>query len=182
MAKFNTVTKVSIAAIVALALAGSLSAKAEENEMQGKGMRGHGMMGQGWGQGWGRGRMGQEGGQGAMRRFEIIDANDDGRISDDEAAAQRESVFMAMDADDDSELTEEEYMEVRMGGDEGRNEERMKQRQEAKRARFAPMDADKSAKVSKVEFMAAGKARFTDADGDKDGMVTPWEFRSGHRD
>ncbi|MCB1427632.1 MAG: hypothetical protein KDJ66_00720, partial [Nitratireductor sp.] len=64
---------------------------------------------------------------------------------------------------------------------EGRNEERMKQRQEEKRARFAPMDADKDGKVSKAEFMAAGKSRYEDADTDKDGEVTPWEFRSQHR-
>jgi hypothetical protein len=42
------------------------------------------------------------------------------------------------------------------------------------------MDADKSGKVSKAEFMAEGKARFASADADKDGVVTPWEFRSMH--
>ena len=119
-------------------------------------------------------------GQGRMRRFAVVDANDDGRISDDEAAAQRELVFFAMDADEDGELTEEEFMSVQMGPGAGKDSQRKSVRQEAKRARFAPMDADKSGKVSKSEFMAEGKARFTSADADKDGVVTPWEFRSMH--
>lgn len=133
--------------------------------------------------GWpGRRGEGREDGPGFLQRFEAIDANDDGRISDDEAAAQRESVFLAMDADDDGELTEEEYMTVRMGPGEGRNEERRKQREEQKRSRFKPMDVDTSGKVSKGEWMTAGKARFAAADGDKDGVVTPWEFRSQQRE
>ncbi len=140
--------------------------------MQGQGM---GMMqGQGMGMGMGQGR-------GFMRRFAVIDANDDDRISADEAASQRESVFLAMDADDDGELTEDEYMAVRMGMGEGRNKARMEARQAAKKARFAPMDADKSGKVSKVEWMTGGKDRFEAADTDKDGIVTPWEFRSMHQ-
>lgn len=137
----------------------------------------HRMMKEWMGDWHGRGREGR----GPMRRFMIIDVNDDGVVSDDEAAAQREMVFVAMDADDDGELTEEEFMAVRMGPGRGMNEERMKARQEAKRARFAPMDADKSGKVSQAEFMAEGKARFMAADTDKDGNVTPWEFRSMQR-
>lgn len=113
-----------------------------------------------------------------MERMGAIDTNDDGVISDDEAADQVEAVFTAMDADDDDELTEEEYMAVRMGPQRGFNEARQKARQERKKARFAEMDTDKSGKVSKAEFIAAGKARFEAADTDKDGKVTPWEFRA----
>jgi hypothetical protein len=132
--------------------------------------------------GWMAGQWAGENGRGFMRRFAMIDGNDDGRISDDEAAAQRETVFLVMDADDNGELTEVEYMETRMGPGDGRNETRMKARQETKRARFAPMDTDKSGTVSKAEFMAQGKARFAKADADGDGIVTPWEFRSVHQE
>lgn len=127
----------------------------------------------GWGWGWQRGP-----GPGMMGRMGAIDTNNDGVISDDEAADQVEAVFMAMDADDDDELTEEEYMAVRMGPQFGFNEARQKARQERKKARFGEMDTDKSGKVSKAEFIAAGKARFEAADTDKDGKVTPWEFRA----
>jgi hypothetical protein len=129
--------------------------------------------------GWGRGpgmMMGE--GPGFMGRMAVIDGNGDGVISDDEAAAQVAAVFAAMDADDDGQLTEEEYMAVRMGPQWGWNESRQKAMQERKKARFAEMDADKNGTVSQAEFFAAGKARFAAADADKDGKVTPWEFRA----
>ena len=52
------------------------------------------MMKEWMGEGWG----GYREGRGPMRRFMIIDVNDDGQISDDEAAAQREMVFLAITA------------------------------------------------------------------------------------
>ena len=129
--------------------------------------------------GWGRGPdSGMMMGQGMMGRMAAIDSNNDGLISDDEAAAQVESVFAAMDGDDDGELTEDEYMSVRMGMGRRLNEDRQKAMQERKKARFGEMDADKSGKVSQAEFIAGGKARLQAADTDKDGKVTPWEFRA----
>ncbi|MFO1034942.1 MAG: EF-hand domain-containing protein, partial [Hyphomicrobiales bacterium] len=94
------------------------------------------------------------------------------------AASRVEGVFMAMDADNSGDITEAEFMEVRMGPGEGRNPERMAMMQERKKERFAEMDADKDGKVSKEQFLAAGKARFAAADTDKDGKVSPWEFRA----
>ena len=149
---------------------------------QGMGMgQGEGQgMGQEMGDGMDRGMgMGQGGGM-MLKRFGAIDENNDGIISADEAAAQVEAVFAAMDADDDGELTMDEYMAVRMGPGEGKNPDRMKAMQERKKARFAEMDADKSGKLSKAEFIEGGKARFAAADTDKDGKVTPWEFRAQH--
>lgn len=128
------------------------------------------------GQGAGAG----QGGQMMLQRFGAIDGNNDGIVSDDEAAAQVENVFAAMDADDDGELTMDEYMSVRMGPGAGLNAERQKLMQERKKARFGEMDSDKSGKVSKAEFIAGGKARFQAADTDKDGKVSPWEFRAQH--
>jgi EF hand len=129
----------------------------------------------GW---WGHGQMMGPGGGMMMGRFGTMDGNDDGVISDDEAAAQVELVYTAMDADEDGELTEEEYMAVRMGPGQGLNADRQKAMQERKKARFTEMDSDKSGKVGKAEFIAAGKARFEAADTNKDGKVTPWEMRA----
>ena len=159
-----------LAAMVFTMIAGAGPAVADDNDDWGWHMWG-------WGRGPGSGMMMGQGG-GFMGRMATIDENHDGVISDDEAASQVEAVFLAMDADDDGELTEEEYMTVRMGPQNGWNEDRQKAMQERKRARFAPMDTDKSGKVSKAEFIAAGKARFEAADTDKDGKVTPWEFRA----
>lgn len=116
-----------------------------------------------------------------MQRFAIIDENSDDRIGADEAAAWRESVFFAMDADDDSELTNEEYMTIRMGNGEGHNAKRQKRKQEKKQARFKPMDTDNSGTVSITEWMDAGKKSFAKADADGDGIVTPWEFRANRK-
>lgn len=172
--------------------------------MDGRGYMGQGYMGRGqMGQGYmGRGDMGWQdgegnwrrgmnpdrgrgmGGQGFMERFGAIDENDDDRIGADEAASQRESVFLAMDADDNGELTMEEYMTVRMGPGprrEGGNEARQNQRQQAKSERFPKMDTDGSGTVSKAEWMLAGQERYQSADVNGDGIVTPWEFRSLHR-
>jgi EF hand len=128
-----------------------------------------------WGHGGGRGDKAE---RGPMRMMRIIDTNSDGVIGDDEAASRVEGVFYAMDADSSGDVTEAEFMAVRMGRGEGRNPERMAQMQERKKARFPEMDANKDGKVSKEEFLAAGKARFAAADTDKDGKVTPWEFRA----
>lgn len=110
-------------------------------------------------------------------RAAIIDANDDGVISADEAAASADSVFQLMDADDDGYLTKDEYMAVRLGPQYGYNPARQAAMQDAKAARFKTMDSDGDGKVSKDEFLGAAKAHFAAADQDKDGKVTPWEFR-----
>lgn len=153
---------------------------AEGGEGWGWGWWGHGKGHHGHGDGHGRGGHGEgRGGQGG-RMMQIIDANADGVIGDDEAASRVEGVFYAMDADSSGDITEAEFMAVRMGPGEGRNPERQAQMQERKKARFVEMDADKDGKVTKEQFLAAGKARFAAADTDKDGKVNPWEFRSQH--
>jgi hypothetical protein len=135
---------------------------------------GGGGSGHGWWQGWGMGWMMHPPGRG---RHMMIDANDDGVISAEEAASAADGVFTAMDADDDGSLTKEEYMAVRMGPQLGFNPERQAAMQERKEARFSEMDADSDGKVSKAEFLDAAQAHHARADTDGDGKVTPWEFR-----
>ncbi|MFY0615176.1 MAG: hypothetical protein JXQ99_26840 [Hyphomicrobiaceae bacterium] len=118
---------------------------------------------------------------GAARRFGAIDTNHDGVVSAEEASANVEAVFAAMDGDNDDQLTETEFMSVRMGRGGGRNKERQVANQDRKKSRFAEMDVDKDAKLSKSEFFESGRKRFVAADADKDGKVTPWEFRSSRR-
>ncbi|HCL66152.1 MAG TPA: hypothetical protein DIC56_15215 [Rhizobium sp.] len=131
--------------------------------------------GMGAGPGWNRGGMMMMPGRG---RFPIVDADENGVVSAEEAASAAEEVFAAMDADDNGELTLEEYMTVRMGPQNGWNKERQAAREKDKSDRFATMDADKNDSVSQAEFMASSKGRFEGADADKDGKVTPWEWRS----
>lgn len=116
-----------------------------------------------------------------LARFATVDADQDGVVSAEEAAAAVELVYVAMDADDDGRLTREEYMAVRMGPQTGTNAARQAERQNAKAARFDAMDGDRDGTVSRAEFIDGGKARFEAADTDHDGKVTPWEFRRQHR-
>ena len=125
------------------------------------------------GYGMGMGMMGQPG----RGRSMMMDANDDGVISAEEAASAADEVFTAMDADDDGKLTKEEYMAVRMGPQFGYNSERQATMQKAKEDRFAAMDADADGTVSKEEFLNAAQAHQAAVDADGDGKVTPWEYR-----
>ncbi|MGX1499975.1 hypothetical protein ACSSV1_005040 [Labrenzia sp. MBR-25] len=159
---------VFLSLVLAAALMGS-EALAQSN---GPGSGSYGRMG--FGMGWGMGPNGQMPGRG---RFAIIDLNDDGQISDEEAASSALEVFIVMDADDDGELTETEYMTVRMGPGQGWNPERQTRMQERKKTRFSQMDADKNGTVSRAEFLDSAKEHHMSADADGDGVVTPWEHR-----
>ena len=130
---------------------------------------------QGYGPWSGRG-MGP-GMMGFNNRANIIDQNDDGRISDEEAAAAAEEIFVTMDSDDNGEVTKEEYLSIRMGLGPGWNTERQAAMQANKEARFAEMDADKNNSVTRAEFQDGAKAHHAAADKDRDGTVSPWEHR-----
>ena len=174
-------------------------AQGEKAEGQGHRGQGHGWRaaeGQGHGQDWGQGQghgwgKGQGRGQGAsgedrpfMARFQAIDENSDKMISAAEATTNADQVFAAMDQDQSGTITMEEYMAVRLGPQQGKEDGRQGRRQAemqaAKAARFAPMDTDGDGLVSKAEFTTAATTRFTAADTNKDGSVTPEEFQ-GHR-
>lgn len=142
----------------------------------GPGMMGQGPMGPGM-MGWGYGQQGQGYGMRGYGRMGIVDLNDDGRVSAEEAAAAADEVYAAMDADDDGKITKDEYMAVRMGPGSGWNAERQAAMQAQKEARYAEMDADKDGTVTRAEFLDAAKAHHEAADTDKDGSVSPWEHR-----
>ncbi|MBL8595962.1 MAG: EF-hand domain-containing protein [Devosia sp.] len=129
--------------------------------------------GYGMGTGYSMGMMGQPG----RGRSMMMDANDDGAVSAEEAASAADEIFTAMDADDDGKLTKEEYMAVRMGPQFGYNSERQAVMQKAKEDRFTAMDADADGSVTKEEFLNAAQAHHAAADTDGDGKVSPWEQR-----
>ena len=54
-------------------------------------------------------------------QFAMVDSDQDGTVSAEEAAAHADTVFSAMDADDDGALTSNEFMAARMGPGAGLN-------------------------------------------------------------
>lgn len=156
---------VAALAVVASVLSGSAVA---QNFMGGP------MWGQGWAPSWGRGYMMVPG----RGRFSIVDVDQNGIVSDEEAASSADEVFSAMDLDDNGELSKDEYMTIRMGPQDGWNTERQAAREAAKEAQFDALDLDKNGTVSRADFIANAKAHFDAADKDGDGKVTPWEWRS----
>lgn len=140
-----------------------------------------GMQGSGQGMGQGRGMMGQgwQGGQPPfMQRFAMIDTNEDGVVSAEEAAEQTEAVFAAMDADQDDEITLEEFLAVDMGMGPGATNPAMASRRQARReARYAAFDLDGNGVVTHAEFLEAHQKQFATADRNKDGKTDPFEFR-----
>lgn len=118
------------------------------------------------------------GGQGMKDRFETIDADGDGRISGGEAAEWRETVFLTMDANEDGQLTLEEYMSIQLGrgADPEQRGPRYDEKQAEKEAAFTAMDSEGEGAVTREQFLQAGEAEFKAADADGDGYVTLPEF------
>lgn len=130
-----------------------------------------------WGKGHGHGKNHGEGRGG--RGMRMIDANSDGMIGADEAAAMADRMFMRMDEDRDGSLTEAEYSTPPrgkrwFGWGQAEADAVLKVRKE----KFAALDTVKDGKLSKAEFFVESQQMFASADTDKDGKVTPWEFRA----
>jgi EF hand len=125
------------------------------------------------------GHGGRHGGKG-MR---IIDANNDGVIGADEAAALADGAFMRMDQDRDGKVTETEFTQGprgKRGGWFNWSQAETDAVMKVRKDRFTALDANKDASLDKTEFFADAQAKLAAADADKDGKVTPWEFRAAN--
>jgi hypothetical protein len=128
----------------------------------------------------GRHHEGRRGG----RMMRMIDANADGVIGEDEAAAMADRMFMRLDQNGDSAVDKAEFTTPRhrrgmrawfgFGSDEAAAVQKVREE------KFVSLDADKNGALTKVEFFAEAKAKLAAADTDKDGKVTPWEFRAAN--
>jgi Ca2+-binding EF-hand superfamily protein len=174
----NTLAKLSIASALILSAATSLALAQQADDappppgmsQDDDGPRGDGHDG---GRHHGKGHGG--------RGMRIIDANNDGVIGEDEAAALADGAFMRMDRDRDGKVTEAEFTQGpggKRGGWFNWNSEEAAAVQKVRTDKFAALDANKDKSLDKPEFFADAKAKLAAADSDKDGKVTPWEFRA----
>ena len=117
--------------------------------------------------------------------FARADANNDGKVTREEATIWLAARFAEIDANKDGGLTVEEirvYYNARRG--EGRSPpEGMRERMEDRQAaRFRFIDADMDGKITLPELRVMADAMFRSMDADSDGALTRAELqRRGHR-
>jgi Ca2+-binding EF-hand superfamily protein len=121
----------------------------------------------------------------AGEAFARADANNDGKVTRDEANAWLAARFAEIDTNKDGGLTIEEiraFYTARRG--EGRGPpEGMRERMETRQAaRFRFVDADLDGKISLPELRVMADAMFRSMDADSDGALTRAELqRRGRR-
>ena len=101
------------------------------------------------------------------KMFDKLDANSDGKITQEEVAAAKEVRFAKVDADGDGFVTQEEMTAHMMA----RHEERMKKM-------FERQDGDGDGKLAVSEFGGHGEKMFEMMDADGDGAVTKEEAKA----
>jgi EF-hand domain pair/EF hand len=165
----NTLAKLSIASALMLSASFGIAVAEEahdnpQNQEDGDGPRGDK----------------HHGGRHGERGMRIVDANNDGVISADEAASLADHAFMRMDDDQDGKVTEAEFIagpRGKRGWFDWDNAETAVV-QKLRTDKFAALDANRDKSLDKTEYFADAKAKLAAADTDKDGKVTPWEFRA----
>jgi EF hand len=172
--KMNTFTKLSIAS--ALMFSAAIGVAVAQDAA---GPDDQGMARMDDGQHGGRHHGKHHGGKG--RGMQMIDVNNDGVISQDEAASLADHGFMRMDDDGDGKLTVAEFTSGPRGNHGGWfdwNSSEKAAVEKLRQDKFAALDTNKDASLDKTEFFADAQAQLAAADADKDGKVTPWEFRA----
>jgi len=105
-----------------------------------------------------------------------VDADRNGMVSADEAAAFADMMFDRLDSDGDESLSRDDFMS--MPGGTGRPMPAAASRREE---HFKQMDSNNDGNVDHGEFIAWHQARYKAADINKDGQVDPWELRTAMR-
>lgn len=148
----------------------------------------------GKGKGKGKGHHGKKHEDRAERMLERLDANKDGKLSQDEMLTQASQTFERFDADKNGEVTKAEidakrgafrdarkaFREIKSNDDEARQAARTAMR-DARIDRmgsrmFERADADKNGKLTKSEMETAAAAMFKQRDTNGDGFITADEM------
>jgi EF-hand domain pair/EF hand len=176
----NNFQKLSLAAALMFTSACGVAHAQQANDAPPPpGMQDDGGRDQGDGGGRHHGKHGDREGHGG-KGMRIIDANGDGVIGDDEAAALADGAFMHMDQDRDGKVSEAEFVSG-PGGRKGWfnwSSDETAAVQKVRTDKFVAIDANKDKSLDKAEFFADAKSKLAAADTDKDGKVSPWEFRA----
>ncbi|RVT99382.1 hypothetical protein EOD42_04645 [Rhodovarius crocodyli] len=122
----------------------------------------------------------------AMRMFEALDTNRDGRVTFEETWAGVQARFSQADANHDGYLTPEEFRAMRPArpprpprGEpraEGERRPMPEHFQRMVEARFRAADANRDGRVTLEELRPGAEARFRAMDANSDGAITPDEL------
>lgn len=174
-----TMRKTTMAALAAALVAGGAGlAVAQTAQPPGPGA------GPGWHRGDGprhHGPRGERGGFAMGEAFARADANNDGKVTRDEAMAWLQARFTEADANHDGAVTLEEFRAMRQAQrPEGRRqapEERRERMGERLGAMFRFVDANGDGRVTFDELRPMGEAAFRAMDRNSDGVLTRDEVR-----
>ncbi|MFD1703128.1 EF-hand domain-containing protein [Methylopila henanensis] len=114
--------------------------------------------------------------KGMEKRFERLDVDKDGVLTQEEAQAPLTKAFARMDKDGDGVLSAEEIKGLRAVAEKRLAKRGDDDRPRARKDRFDRADKDGDGKITRDEFLAQGLPWFRRADKDGDGKVTKAEF------
>lgn len=166
----KTTTKIAVALVALAGVAGAgLAAQAESRRAAGPGetQQAYGMHHGSHGMRHGMG--GHGGGEHMVRMLESFDANDDGKLSQEEIDQARGERFGRFDADTDQALTLQEYEQLWLDA----------MRERMVRA-FQRLDSDGDAKVTAEEFQEPFSKVVRRMDRNEDGVIDRGDFQRRH--
>jgi Ca2+-binding EF-hand superfamily protein len=113
-----------------------------------------------------------------------LDANEDGKLSEDEVDGPLKEQFAVVDADKDGFITEDEMKNIAKTKKEGKSDRGGDKQSKGRREMpvyadlVAKMDANKDGKLEESEVKGPLKDQFKTIDSDKDGFISEEEFKN----
>lgn len=115
-------------------------------------------------------------GHGADAAMQMMDANQDGKVTATEHASGAKKMFEKMDADQDGKVTALEMDAARKDMPSHGSSKPMKTSAEKIKA----VDTNKDGAISAQEHAAGSREMFSKMDADQDGALTTAEIKAGH--
>jgi len=101
----------------------------------------------------------------------MMDANQDGSVSQEEFQSFRSKNFSGADKNGDKALTQDEFMALAKQMQEQRKKAKEMAKQKKMQKQFQKLDANGDGKISKEEFDAKGERSFIRMDHNDDGVL-----------
>ncbi|MCF8475191.1 MAG: EF-hand domain-containing protein [Emcibacter sp.] len=107
-----------------------------------------------------------------LAMLELMDADNDGTVSDQEFRNFGDNVFMSADKNSDGSLDDQEFVTFSNIMEEKHMAAMEKVKQSRLKKHFEKLDTDKNGKISRAEFDAKQDMKFNHMDHNEDGHLT----------